>query len=121
MRTPVGKNPINTPLINKLRRAKRLAAIFKSKLVELQRNRAEENINSIAAGSKTWWNGIKDVTGERRPINHVEFVNIELKTPGSQPSSSVKILTIITYHLERGQLLIFLHCHHPATKYIITI
>ena len=65
VRTPVGKNPINTPLINKLRWAKKaafkkkspswnyLSAIFKSKLVELQRNRAEENINSIAAGSKT--------------------------------------------------------------------
>ena len=89
IRVPVGKTPITTPLITKLRRAKKsafrkkcpswkfLSALFKSKLQELQQTRAEDNINSIAKGSKAWWNGVKEVTGERKTDNNTEYVNVD--------------------------------------------
>ena len=89
IRVPVGKTPITTPLITKLRRAKKsafrkkcpswkfLSALFKSKLQELQQTRAVDNINSIAKGSKAWWNGVKEVTGERKTDNNTEYVNVD--------------------------------------------
>ena len=89
IRVPVGKTPITTPLITKLRRAKKsvfrkkcpswkfLSALFKSKLQELQQTRAEDNINSIAKGSKAWWNGVKEVIGERKTDNNTEYVNVD--------------------------------------------
>ena len=67
VRTPVGKNPIKHTSDKQVTSGKKaafkkkspswkyLSAKFKSKL--------EENINSMAAGSKTWWNGTKDVAG----------------------------------------------------------
>ena len=89
IRTPVGKAPISTPVITKLKNAKKkafqrgclswkfFAGLLKIKLSEFQQHQADNNINNTITGSKMWWNNIKAITGERKTSNEASHVNID--------------------------------------------
>ena len=66
IRTPIGKQPISTPLIDKLRRAKSKAhqngclswkyfgQLLELQLQNFQQSQCHKNINNSTAGSRTW-------------------------------------------------------------------
>ena len=89
VRVPEGKQPITTPLIEKLRRAKLRAyqkknpswkyfgQILKLKLAEQQQKQSENNINNSTKGSRAWWQSVKSVTGEKRSDNSQPYQFID--------------------------------------------
>ena len=89
VRTPLDKDPITTPLITKLRRAKNkayknccpswkyFAAHMKIEIEKFQQKQADNNINNLVAGSKRWWTNIRSVTGENTSSNPTRYVFLD--------------------------------------------
>mgnify|MGYP001791570963 FL=1 len=89
VRTPLDKDPITTPLITKLRRAKNkayknccpswkyFAAHMKIEIEKFQQKQADNNINNLVAGSKRWWTNIRSVTGENMSSNPTRYVFLD--------------------------------------------
>ena len=88
-RVPVNKPYITSPLISKLKRAKKnaydkgnpvwkflskqLSSLHKSALKQLTDNK----INNVIKGTKSWWNNIKQLTGETAQSNTAPAIFIE--------------------------------------------
>lgn len=89
VRTPINKDPITTPLIAKLRRAKQKAfrkgckswkyfsKLLKQKLSEIQGKQVETKIHNVTSGTSSWWKSIKQVTGEHKTNRATPYINIE--------------------------------------------
>ena len=75
-RVPVGKPYITSPLIEKLKRAKKTAhkkgnpvwKFLAKQLTNMQKQalhqKTDQKINNAIHGTKTWWNNIRQLTGE---------------------------------------------------------
>jgi hypothetical protein len=89
VRAPQGKPVLDSPLIAKLRRAKRrafskgnpswkyLAKLLSAKLKQLLKRHTDNLINKATKGSKRWWNQVKQLTGDTRSDTTQNRINIE--------------------------------------------
>ena len=90
VRTPVGKPPASTPLITKLKNAKRRAyaknkigsawkfldGILRKKIAEFQANTAQSQVNNTISGTRRWWKNVKTITGEQQQNTPSPYIHL---------------------------------------------
>lgn len=106
-RTPHHRPPITTPLITKLRRAKKravqnhnlswkhLSKLCARKVAQLNIKLVLKNINDVASGNRRWWKAIKTLTGDATERSHRSHMNINSNWMPTSPFPNK--LNVYTY------------------------